>query len=279
MTASDTHTPAPLQLEGEADKPRWPVFIVGSPRSGTSILTDALLAGGYNGFREGNFLSLISTINIVIDRHFNTFVGSEQVLVSNVDKGQLKNAICDVIKNITVHFNHTVPWFDKTGNPDMILIVPVLLELWPDCCFIFAKRRGIENIYSRRKKFPNHSFEYHCRDWARNMSSWRTVRESLTNGQFLEIDQHDIAMKSEETATRLSSFLHLSDSNKLLMLNTLQTTRPQQTEPDSALRILSISKTRWSPAEIDIFLNTCYEEMRLFGYSTDENYFNAPSKP
>ena len=32
-----------------------PLFIVGSPRSGTSILVMALRAAGYRGFNEGNF--------------------------------------------------------------------------------------------------------------------------------------------------------------------------------------------------------------------------------
>lgn len=31
----------------------YPVFVVGSPRSGTSILVDGLLSVGYKGFREG----------------------------------------------------------------------------------------------------------------------------------------------------------------------------------------------------------------------------------
>ena len=36
--------------------PKFPVFVVGSPRSGTSILVDALFSAGYKGFREGSFL-------------------------------------------------------------------------------------------------------------------------------------------------------------------------------------------------------------------------------
>jgi hypothetical protein len=37
------------------------VFIVGSPRSGTSILTRAMQGLGYQGFHEGNFLTLTTT--------------------------------------------------------------------------------------------------------------------------------------------------------------------------------------------------------------------------
>ena len=217
---------------------------------------------------------MISAIHYVIDRHFNTYVASDQVLVTNVDKQVLKGAVSDILKNIQTQLNPKSPWFDKTGNPDMIQTVPVLLRLWPSCCFIFAKRRGIENVYSRRRKFASHSFDYHCRDWARNMSSWRMIRESLRSEQFLEVDQHEIAVKAEMVATRLASFLNLTNMQKISMQKTFETTRPQQTEPESAMRVLSLNNANWSTTEIDTFLKICYEEMRLYGYSTDEQYYN-----
>ena len=42
--------------------PRYPVFIVGSARSGTSALVDGLMSVDYHGYREGTLLSLISGI-------------------------------------------------------------------------------------------------------------------------------------------------------------------------------------------------------------------------
>lgn len=45
-------------------------------------------------------------------------------------------------------------WVDKTPDPRMIKCVPRLKRAWPNAKFIFVKRRGIENLESRIKKFP-----------------------------------------------------------------------------------------------------------------------------
>lgn len=51
----------------------------------------------------------------------------------------------------------------------MTLASPIVKELWPSSVFVFAKRRGIENVISRTRKFLGESLENHCADWARNM--------------------------------------------------------------------------------------------------------------
>ena len=144
--------------------PKFPVFVVGSPRSGTSILVDALFSAGYKGFREGSFLSLITGIDAAVDKQFRTFDdGNSAVLISNVDKEALKERLHEVLK-MEAALHQQLPWFDKTGNPEIVPAIPVLRRLWPESVFVFAKRRAIENVMSRVRKFPKHSFEYHCTD-------------------------------------------------------------------------------------------------------------------
>jgi hypothetical protein len=71
--------------------PRYPVFIVGSPRSGTSAMVDVLLAAGYHGFREGNFLPLAHRISLDIERHFSSFdIGSAKVLIGLCRQGNVE---------------------------------------------------------------------------------------------------------------------------------------------------------------------------------------------
>src|ERR1700753_848585 len=101
---------------------KFPVFIVGSPRSGTSILVDGLLSVGYDGFREGMFLSIAHHINQLIDRQFSLFSG-DQNLISAIDKSLLKERIFATLKQVVEELNPVAPWFDKTGNPDMIYAI------------------------------------------------------------------------------------------------------------------------------------------------------------
>ena len=250
---------------------RYPVFIVGSPRSGTSILVDALLSVGYHGYREGMFLSMLHYVDGIIDRHYSIF-GSAQNLISATNKSDLKRQLYEVFKTTTSDLNREAPWFDKTGNPDMILSIPILRQLWPDSVFIFAKRRAIENIVSRMKKFPGHSFEYHCGDWAKNMSAWRRIRTELPPSSFVEVDQQDMIRQPKAVASDLQSLLALSAEGAQKILKTFESNRPQQTSEGSATRVHSLSSSGFTDGQISTFLKHCKVEMDAFGYSIDENY-------
>jgi hypothetical protein len=254
---------------------RTPAFIVGSPRSGTSILVNGLLAGGYNGYREGNFLTLLRVIEIAADRHRATFgPPSPKVLAGSVNWDHLKADLFDVLKLHVDALNPVSPWLDKTGNPEMIEAIPLLVRLWPGAGFIFAKRRAIENVASRLKKFPEHGFEYHCRDWARNMAAWRLVRNELGD-RCVEIDQQDIARAPGEVAGKLAAFLGAGVEAQERMKRTFTRDRPQETEAGSSARIMNLQDTGWTTQQREIFLRLCGPELEHYGYRLDAAYSTA----
>lgn len=253
---------------------RHPVFIVGSPRSGTSILVDCMIAAGYKGFREGNFLSVWNAIERMVDRHFQVFAdGNPQNLVSRVDPAALKTRLFAVLAEEVARLNPDAPWFDKTGNPEMILTIPMLRAVWPEAVFIFAKRRAIENILSRLKKFPGHTFKYHCADWARTMSVWRSTRDGLPDGCYVEVDQQDMIQHPEAVAETLATLLRLPPQAAEAIASTLRVNRPQETDKGSAQRRYSLKTTDWPPELIGIFEELCRTEMIANGYSDDEKYW------
>jgi hypothetical protein len=258
---------------------RYPLFIVGSPRSGTSILIDAVRGAGYNGFNEGNYLSCLHTIERQIDRHFQIFdASSPNLLISQIDKSALKAALYrEVCQAAEAQYGNR-PWVDKTGNPEMIEAIPILLDQWPASHFIFAKRRAIENVVSRMRKFPNHTFDYHCADWARNMATWRLVRANIPNLSAIEVDQFEISQAPDETATRIAQFLSLDQKAEACIARFFTNERPQQTEAGSAQRILSLGQTGWIEEQLKTFHIRCDEEMSAFGYTTGESYWSQPRR-
>jgi hypothetical protein len=250
-----------------------PLFVVGSPRSGTSIVVMALLAAGYSGYNEGNFLGLLTHLRRVTNNYFDTFWTDDPfTMISRIDRQEFMASIAELFRRILDRENPVAPWLDKSGNPDVIRLIPVLVELWPSAHFIFAKRRGIENITSRVKKFPMYNFEYHCKDWAANMSVWRTVRRDLPSLPCLEVDQQDILRKAAATATQLGDFLNLAAPQRARLLAAFRKERPQQTDAGSTERVLTLQTTRWSPQQVELFMKHCKQEMDLFGYTLDESY-------
>jgi hypothetical protein len=256
---------------------RHPVFIVGSPRSGTSALVDVMRSSGFNGFREGNFLGLLHGVSQLIDRHYTWFASDDKrVLVSNVDKDEMKRTLFETFRTITNTLNPQDPWFDKTGNPEMILAIPIVRQLWPSAVFVFAKRRGIENVISRITKFPGHPFQYHCINWAKNMSAWRSMREQIPEECFLEVEQRNMVRYPEDTARELCTFLGVSEATWPAVVKVMQTHRPQETTQGSASRTCSLAASGWSKEQIETFLKHCGPEMNAYGYTLDEQYSVSP---
>jgi hypothetical protein len=245
-----------------------PVFIVGSPRSGTSILTRALATAGYHGFQEGNLLGLGQVIDRDVDWFFDANnTTSHATLLANVNRTALKADLFLALKQTIDNLNPVSPWFDKTGNPETILLLPRIMEAWPNSRVIFAKRRGVENVISRLQKFPDFDFRYHCKDWAANMRAWRETRGSLDQARITEVDQNEILVSPDVVAARLGAFLGLSSERSALAERTLRIERPQETSPGSAARAIRATDTHWTDEQRLTFETLCGEEMQVYGYS------------
>ncbi len=249
------------------------MFIVGSPRSGTSILINGLRAAGYKGFLEGNFLTLLRHFEVTADRHKATYgTPTDQVLAGSIDWEAFKDDIFQVFKKYLDNLNPPYPWADKTGNPPMIQAIPQILKLWPEASFIFAKRRGIENVISRLKKFPALNFEFHCREWERNMAAWRAVRDNA-GVRGIEIDQQEIARMPDAVAAKLTAFLDAGADACGRMGETFRNERPQQSDENSAERVVGLDNAGWTPDQRSAFSRICCAEMKYFDYASDENYW------
>lgn len=266
---------------------RSPVFIVGSPRSGTSALVSVLSDIGYHGFLEGNFLSLLRHIDLLVDQYYENFPESDKdVMLAHIDKRHVKRKLFEPLRTMVNDLNPKEPWFDKTGTADITLAIPIIRELWPGSVFVFAQRRGIENVISRVKKFPDSPFEFHCADWARNMAAWRTIRPQLPLGCFIEVDQRDMIQQPLRTAQSLCTFLQVDESavpadpsalgGATTALDAacyiLTTQRPQESADGTASRISSLAESGWTAEQIETFLKHCEAEMKEFGYTMDEHY-------
>ncbi len=250
-----------------------PLFIVGSPRSGTSILVDAAFAAGLKGFREGNFFGLLRVLQDQTDMYFRRFsTDNPKVLMAHLGPEVVHRALQEFFRQTVDRLNPESPWVDKTCNSPTVLLLPDLITLWPDCRIIFAKRRGIENIRSRLIKFPERDFAYHAHDWAFTMSAWRAVRARLEPWRYREIDQRDLIERPKEIAAQIAELLSLDSAAEARIVNTFVTLRPQQTAPGTAEAIASLDDGRWSESEVEEFLRTCGQEMECFGYALDGSY-------
>ncbi len=251
-----------------------PVFIVGSPRSGTSALVKALVTVGYRGYNEGNFLPLMRIIDRTIDNHFSIFgKPNPNRLASQIDRGQLQDGIHTLFRKLAEGAHASALWFDKSGHAEMIPAIPTLRRLWPASVYVFCKRRAIENVASRLKKFPAQDFERHCAGWAKIMASWRAVRAELPAEVYLEVDQQDLIRDTEVVSRKLAELLQLDHEQQRTLVKTFKSRRPQETTKGSAAQMYSLETIGWSEAQLATFRRYCGPEMEAYGYGSGTDYY------
>ena len=120
-----------------ADPPRDPIFVIGCPRAGTSVLLDALRAGGE--------LSLVQSEGHILwdEFHHPKDRGWDSDALSAADVTERERAYVQLAIRLFARGGRFV---DKT--PANCLRVGYLAELFPDATFVFLRRSGPDNVSS-----------------------------------------------------------------------------------------------------------------------------------
>ena len=120
-----------------ADPPQDPIFVIGCPRAGTSVLLDALRAGGE--------LSLVQSEGHILWDEFH----------HPEDRGWDSDALnaADVTERERAYVHLAIRLFARGGRfvdktPANCLRVGYLAELFPGATFVFLRRRGADNVSS-----------------------------------------------------------------------------------------------------------------------------------
>ena len=252
-----------------------PILIVGSPRSGTSALALGLSAAGISGYSEGHFLMLFARIEETIAKYY-------EVEASNNVPGTLLHALA--MDRVVEEYRQTArfmmdnvydgaPWFDKTAHGGTIENLPFFKSIWPRAKIIFAKRRPIENLESRLRKFSHMSFAEHCNDLKYIFKTWAAIRGQL-NG-WVEIDQYDLLHDPAQATKTISDFLGFQENAAAAFRTTIENTHPERTS--ESYNTKRFSELNWSQNDKELFVAELDGIMKLFNYGYDQYYVDRPS--
>ena len=277
--AEPAEEPAPatlLQFAGLAsDASQFPVFVLGSARSGTSAMLQALLKiERYRGYEEGHLLDLLAHWSVRLRAFYNlkyddTLPG-RNTMIEQVPIEFLQDAVNHIFVDLVRQLFGEGHWVDKTPNSDAIYLAPRFRELWPNARFIFMRRRALENLASRARKFPEYNFAKNCQEWKDAMQAWLSVRDQL-HGVAIEVDQMYLSRHPQEVGEQVRTFLGLSEVETRVVAQAFAHDRPQRTAAtvDDVLELATIG---WADSWIDEFERVCRPLMDEFGYTTDASY-------
>lgn len=250
------------------------VFVLGSPRSGTSLLSHALRnVAGYQGFNEGQVFAAVAPVIKALQQYYASVKSIQdhpKHMISLYPLGAVEESVLAIFRSIADETFGDGPWMDKTPGEPMIRSAVLLRRIWPDSFFIFTKRRGIENVLSRERKFSSHAFEFHCKQWAACMAAWKDVSAELGDG-CLEVDQLDLAENPAAVARDLAAGLELPEGSVAELETVFRTVHPEDSGGQSRART-TLADTGWDSARQEIYRSVCGGIAEAYGYTLDATY-------
>ncbi|AMJ99762.1 hypothetical protein AVL55_17340 [Alteromonas macleodii] len=242
-----------------------PVFVVGSPRAGTTAIGNSLrIALGAKNYGEHHFIELQKRINQTINEYFTTYHTRSDVgtFIEDISPALVKLKFENNVKDLYSHWNTGNYIVDKTPGRNMLNCIPLLLEIWPESKFIYCKRRAYENVRSRLAKFPNLDIYQHSSQWVETMNTWRKVKKHIPRNNFIELDQQDMRKECSDLKIFLKSFLTDELVNRVIEgLNDIEPQKSNYTDKDNF--------------DSNIVKSICGDEMQLNGYSLDpQKYYD-----
>jgi hypothetical protein len=258
-----------------------PLFILGAPRSGTTqmlrLCRDLL---GYRGGNEGHVWQSLK----VLDDHFAREVAElgprradfvEKFSVGRFARRDLVGGYAELLLELHRKTYGEGPLVDKSPGAEDIDAAPLVLEFLPTAKFIFMKRRGIENVLSQLRRFPDFPFEGACHLWAQTMRRWLEVRDRLAP-RWIEIDQRDLVDAPHTVGDRLSQ--HLGHGVPDEIADYITTHFPEKTRVGPYGDYAALEHSGWDEQQRDTFSEICGALMAEFGYEIDLGGAAAPAQ-
>lgn len=206
-----------------------PVFVVGSPRSGTTLLYDTLLsAGGFAIYRgESNIFNLLAPrfgdlrVRKNRERMFNVWLGSRLFRVSGLDRRQIEGKIndCrnpgDFLRTVMDELARQQKAWRWAGNaPEEVLHLRQIKETIPEALIIHVIRDGRDVSLSLSEKRYLRPFPWKNRETPEGAALyWEWIVQkgraasAMLGQDYTEVRFEELVCDPRAVLARLSSFL------------------------------------------------------------------------
>jgi hypothetical protein len=237
--------------------PALRLFLMGSPRSGTSQLGATLTKVlGLPWLGEGHAAPLFARAADALSGDRTAEIG----LVRHLARENFRQIAVQAARRAYFHMHGSASFVDKTPGVKMVAAAPFVAECFPDSHFVFLRRNPVANISSRMVKFGG-GFEEHCRDWAAAMNEWLRVRSLLPH--FVELQQEDMLAAPQRVAQVLADYCGVPEAAAAIG-ESLQTDHLERTGAGAGKT--DCAQAGWTAEQVRAFDRICGPAMRAFGY-------------
>ncbi|WP_394128926.1 sulfotransferase [Shewanella maritima] len=253
-------------------------FIVGSPRSGTTVVGNAV-QDAYKVKSHGEshiselFEQMLTTATQFVTK--SAAARAKGTLTHSVSDVHMQSLLLENLRQLHRDMYGNAIVIDKTPGGPMIAALPMLLKVYPQAKVIYCKRRAIENVASRLKKFPKVSFTAHCKQWRNTHHQWNNAKNDIIKTHnrknwFCVVEQYLLETQVEKESAKVARLIGLNSDQKQRFTGYFKHNSPQRTSKGGTM---SLDGINWSEDQKSTFMTICGKEMVRQKYSLDESYF------
>jgi hypothetical protein len=180
---------------------RPPIFIVGSPRSGTTLLR--LMLDSHPAVSCGEETHFLRELGTTVDRHWpliETYGFPRAYWLDRI------RAFYEGFQGDYLDRRGKLRWAEK--DPTYTLVLPFIDELFPDAQYVHLIRDGYDVVASFRDRWGYSSALRAARtEWARYVRAARALGERLSAERYHELRYEDLVSEPERAMRRLLDFL------------------------------------------------------------------------
>lgn len=236
------------------------IFVLGSPRSGTSQLGETLshvLSLPWLG--ECHAAPAFAAAASALDNAAGLY-GSPSGILRYMAAQKYGDRIIESMQDAYFSAHRSASFVDKTPGAPMIAAAPFIQRAFPEARFIYVQRNGISNVMSRMVKFGG-NFEMHCKDWVGSINAWREVKGVLPH--FVEVRQEDMLERPEAVADQIAEYIGHPSAVEGLVASIRAGERERT---GAGVKNATLATTNWGEVQIRKFRTICGPAMLEIGY-------------
>ena len=275
-----------------------PVFVLGSPRSGTTLLYNMLLsAGGFAVYlAESNAFNLLAPHFGDLGRRearqklLQVWLGSKLFRASGLDAGQIENEVLDRCRNIGDFLRIVMEEISRAqgmqrwaeNSPEGILHLPLIKRLIPDALVVHIIRDGRDVAMSLSNVRYLRPFPWQDRIsltaagiyWEWIVEHGRRYGRQL-GPDYMEVHFEDLVAAPRETLKTIGGFIdHELDYDRIQEVGYGSVSKPNtsfRSEPREKFNPVGRWKKGFSPEQLLRFESVLGNTLTELGYSTVTN--------
>lgn len=181
-----------------------PIFIIGCPRSGTTLVR--VILDSHPNICCGPETQIIPPLE-----EFNKKVDETWKMLApyGVDKKTQMEKVGEFFSIFPEHYmreKKKIRWAEKT--PTNIYHTDFIKKMFPDCQFIHIIRDGRDVIASFKKRWGSKTIFYGMKQWNKSMNLTPTLREKYGKDEYIEVRYEDLVSNPEPVIRKIIEFLN-----------------------------------------------------------------------